>query len=402
MRKSLFVIYSTILLDAVGIGLIFPILPKLLQDVTHSTNIAPYLGIMAALYAAMQFLFAPMLGAFSDRIGRRPVLLISLGGAAINYLFLAFATNIWMLFLGRVIAGVTSANMAVAMAYITDITPEEERAGRFGLFSSMFGLGFIIGPIMGGMLGDTWVRLPFIAAAGLNALNFLFAVTQLPETRARTQQALRLSQLNPFLPLKRIAAMKKIILVLLVFFFLSAGGEAYGTCWALWGFDAFKWNGFWVGLSLAAFGLCQSLVQSRLPGPATKLLGERWATLSGIFCSCLALTAMAFASQGWMVFALMPVFALGSIGVPAFQAYATRQVNAEQQGELQGVLTSVVSLASIIAPLAFTSLYFAVHADWPGAIWLSVVFTNLLAFPLVYLATKQGARHKDLQADAVR
>ena len=185
MNKSLVVIFAAIALDAVGIGLIFfPILPSLLQDVTHDADIAPYIGALAALYAAMQFVFAPVLGALSDRLGRRPVLLASLAGAAVNYLFLAFAPKLWMLFLGRAIAGLTSANLSVAQAYITDITPESERARRFGLFNAMFGIGFVVGPILGGALGDHWLRLPFVIAAALNGCNLLLALFALPESGA--------------------------------------------------------------------------------------------------------------------------------------------------------------------------------------------------------------------------
>lgn len=387
MNKSLIVIFTAIVLDAVGIGLIFPILPALLQDVTHAGNVAPYIGLMTALYAVMQFIFAPVLGSLSDRLGRRPVLLISLAGAAVNYLFLALASSLWMLLLGRAIAGLTSANMAVASAYITDISPEEKRARRFGLFNAMFGIGFIIGPILGGALGDYGLRLPFLAAAALNACNLLLAFGVLPESRppapAATKEPIDLAALNPLRPLRWVFSMKSLLPLILIFFVFSATGEAYGTSWALWGGDTFHWNGLWIGLSLGAFGVCQTLAQALLPGPAVKLLGERTAILTGITGACIALLVMAFATQGWMVFAVMPVFALGGIGVPALQSLATRQVAADQQGQFQGVLASAVSLASIVAPLAFSSFYFVVREQWPGAIWLSVVAVYAVSVPLV-------------------
>lgn len=383
MNRSLLVIFTAIVLDAIGIGLIFPILPSLLQEVTHSQNVAPYIGTMTALYAVMQFIFAPVLGALSDRIGRRPVLLISLGGAAINYLFLAFASNLWMLFIGRAIAGLTSANIAVAMAYITDISAEDKRARRFGLFNAMFGIGFIIGPVLGGVLGDHWLRLPFIAAALLNGCNLLLAFLILPESRTPTREKLDLSALNPLRPLRWVFSLKSVLPLVFIFFIFSATGEAYGTCWALWGNDAFHWNGLWIGLSLGAFGICQTLAQAFLPGPAVKLLGERGAILAGVAGTCVALTVMAFATQGWMIFAIMPVFALGGIGVPALQSLATRQVDERSQGQFQGVLASVVSLASIIAPLAFSSVYFVFREHWPGAIWLSVVIVYAIGMLLV-------------------
>jgi DHA1 family tetracycline resistance protein-like MFS transporter len=391
MNKPLVVIFAAIGFDAAGIGLIFPILPRLLEDVTHTRNIAPYIGIMTALYAVMQFLFAPVLGALSDTLGRRLVLLISLAGAAINYVVMAFAPQLWMLLLGRAIAGLTSANVSVATAYITDISPEDTRARRFGLSNAMFGIGFIVGPVLGGLLGDHWLRLPFIAAAVLNACNLLLALFILPESRPPTRRKIDLAALNPLRPLRWVFSMKGLLPIVLVYFILSATGEAYGTCWALWGFDTFQWNGLWIGLSLGTFGVCQTLVQAILPGPVAKLLGERRAVVVGIACACIALVAMAFANQGRIVFAIMPIFALAGIGTPAFQALATRQVDPARQGQLQGVLTSAVSVASIIGPLAFSTVYFVVQKEWPGAIWLSVVAIYAIAVPLVLLAT-QSAR----------
>lgn len=389
MNKPLIVIFAAICLNAAGIGLIFPILPRLLEEVTHTQNIAPYIGIMTALYAAMQFVFAPVLGALSDNMGRRPVLLISLAGAAIDYVIMAFAPHLWMLLLGRAIAGLSSANISVAMAYITDITPEDQRAGRFGLFNAMFGIGFIIGPVLGGLLGDYWIRLPFIAAALLNACNFMLALFVLPESRTPNRQKINLAALNPLRPLRWAFSMKGILPIVLVFFILSATGEVYGTCWALWGFDTFQWNGLWIGLSLGAFGICQTLVQALLPGPATRLFGERGAVLVGVACSCVALIILAFISQGWMVFAIMPLFALGGIGSPALQALATRQVDKDSQGQFQGVLASAVSLASVVGPLAFSTFYFVVQKDWPGAIWLSVVVVYFIAIPLIIFSTRK-------------
>lgn len=379
MSRPLVVIYAAILLDAVGIGLIFPILPSLLQDVTHAGSVAPYIGIMTALYAVTQFVFAPILGALSDRIGRRPVLMISLGGAAVDYLFLAVAPDLWMLLLGRAIAGLTSANVSVATAYIADVSTEDQRARRFGLLNAMFGAGFIVGPVLGGVLGEHWLRLPFIAAAALNACNLALAAFVLPESRTPDRGRLDLAALNPLRPLRWVVSMRRLLPIVIVFFLLSATGEAYGVCWALWGRDAFQWNGVWIGLSLGAFGVCQTLAQAFLPGLAVRLLGERAAILVGMAGTCAALVVIAFATRGWIVFAIMPVFALGGLGVPALQSLATRQVDPTRQGQFQGVLASVVSLASIVAPLSFSSLYFVVRDWWPGAIWLSVVVVYLMA-----------------------
>ncbi|ADO48523.1 TCR/Tet family MFS transporter [[Enterobacter] lignolyticus] len=400
MNKPLLVIFTTIALDAVGIGLIFPILPRLLEDVTHSSDIAHWIGIMTALYALMQFIFAPVLGALSDNLGRRPVLLLSLAGMAVNYVVMAFAPHLWMLMIGRAIAGLTSANIAVATAYITDISSPDMRARRFGLFNAMFGMGFIIGPVLGGILGDYGVRLPFIAAAILNTCNLLMALFLLPESRPPARQKISLGTLNPLRPLRWVFSMKHLIPIILVFFILTMTGEVYGTCWALWGIDTFQWNGLWIGLSLGAFGVCQTLVQAFLPGPASRLLGERGAVLAGVASSCIALIILAFTQQSWVVFAIMPLFALGGIGSPALQSLATRQVDSDRQGQFQGVLASAISLASIIGPLAFSSFYFVVQKSWPGAVWLSVVVIYAIAVPLIILGTRNAAQQTSSQTQA--
>jgi len=388
MNRPLVVIYLCVALDAMGIGLVFPILPALVGDVTHAASVAPLIGVMAALYAAMQLVCAPVLGALSDRLGRRPVMLVSMAGATVNYVLLACAPSVWLLLLGRAIAGLTAANVSVATAYITDISPESMRARRFGLMNAMFGAGFIVGPVLGGALGDYWVRLPFVAAAVLNAANLLLAFFALKESHSPGKKGIDLAALNPLRPLRWLATRRSLLPIVLTFFILSATGEAYGVCWALWGSDTFKWNGFWIGLSLGTFGVCQALVQAFLPGPASRLLGDRNAVFVGIACACTALTAMAFVREGWVVFAVMPIFALGSIGVPALQALATRQVEAALQGQFQGLLTSTVSLASIIAPLGFSTFYYVVRADWPGAVWLLVVVVYAMAVPLVVMGTR--------------
>ncbi|HEY5958704.1 MAG TPA: TCR/Tet family MFS transporter [Polyangiaceae bacterium] len=392
MNRSLIVLYAAVCLDAVGIGLVFPILPRLIEDVTHTSNVAPQLGVMASLYAVMQFAFAPVLGALSDKIGRRAVLLLSLLGAVVNYLVMATASTLPLLLLGRALTGATSANVSVATAYLTDVSVPEERPRRFGLSSAMFGVGFIIGPILGGVLGDKWLRLPFVVAAALNTLNLLLALFLLPESRPPTRQKIALAVLNPLRPLRFLLESRAILPFVIVFFLLSGAGEAYGTCWALWGSATFQWSSRAVGFSLGTFGVCQTLVQAFLPGPASKLFGERRALLVGLMCASVGLFVMAFARQGWLIFAVMPLFALGGIGVPALQASATRLVNPTRQGELQGVIASVVSLASIVAPLGFSTFYFLVQQDWPGAVWLAVVVVQGIAVSVVLAGNRTGAR----------
>jgi MFS transporter, DHA1 family, tetracycline resistance protein len=384
MNKALIVILAAVLLDAIGIGLVFPILPALLREVGHTSDIATLLGIMLALYAACQFLFSPILGVLSDRFGRRPVLLVSLAGAAIDYLVMAFAPHLWMLVIGRAIAGITSANMAVATAYITDISDEDQRARRFGYFHAMFGIGFIIGPVLGGVLGDIWVRAPFLCAALLNALNFALALFVLPESR-KGQRDTRFSwsTLNPFKPLAWALGFRPLLPLIGIFLLLNFVGTIYPTNWAIFSEDVFEWNGTVIGLSLAAWGVCHALAQAFVTGPAVARLGERWALIVGMAFEVGAMLTMSFATQGWVLFLMAPVFALGGIGIPALQSLTTRQVDADRQGQLQGVMASLVSLAAVFGPLFFSIGYHAFRSSWPGAIWLVAVLIYLLALPLM-------------------
>jgi DHA1 family tetracycline resistance protein-like MFS transporter len=384
LNKALVVILAAVTLDAVGIGLIFPILPALLRDVGHVTEVATLLGLMLALYSACQFLFSPILGVLSDRFGRRPVLLVSLAGAAIDYLIMAFAPHLWMLVLGRAISGITSANMAVATAYITDISSEDERAKRFGLFHAMFGIGFIIGPVLGGVLGDFWVRAPFIAAALLNAVNFALAFFVLPESRPGTPGAkFDFDTLNPFKPLKWALTFKALIPLMAIFVIMNFVGTMYGTIWALFSEDSFQWNGLMIGLSLGAFGVFHAGAQAFLTGPAVARLGERWALVVGMACELTALVILGMATQGWVLFALAPLFALGGIGMPALQSLVTTQVGSDKQGQLQGVLASLVSLAAVFGPLFFSFVYFGLRGTWPGLTWIVGAGIYLLALPLM-------------------
>lgn len=389
MNRPLVIILGTVMLDSVGIGLIFPIMPQLLRDVTHMGEVAPLFGVMIALYALMQFLFSPVLGAISDRFGRRPVLLVSLGGAAIDYMVMAFTPYLWLLFLGRAIAGVTAANMSVATAYITDITPEEQRAGRFGYIHAMFGIGFLVGPLLGGVLGEFWVRAPFLAAGFLNLLNFLLALFVLPESHKGERTAVSPGALNPFRLLKWGITVRALVPFLLIFFILNFVGQVYGTVWVLYGEDVFHWSPLVIGMSLAAYGLLHALVQGFLPGPMVRVMGERNAFLFGAGAEIAALTFLGFITDGWVVFALLPIFSLGGVGTPALQSLATRSVSSEQQGRLQGVLNSLMSLASVFGPLFFAAIYSGLAGGWSGGIWLVAALVYLGVFPLVLLQDLQ-------------
>lgn len=222
------------------------------------------------------------------------------------------------------------------------------------------------------------------AAAALNAGNFLFAFFVLPESRTPTGEKIDLAALNPLRPLRWAFSMKTLSPVIATFFLLSGAGEVFGTCWALWGSDVFRWNGLWIGLSLGTFGVCQTFAQAFLAGPAVKLFGERGAVLAGVGVACITLAIMAFITRPWMVFAIMPVVALAVIGTPALQSLATGLVDEGRQGQFQGVLASAMSMASIVGPLAFSTFSFLVRAAWPGEIWLSALVVNAMAIPFIF------------------
>lgn len=390
MTRSLFVIICVVALDAIGIGLIFPILPGLLRELTGSGEISTTYGLILAAYAAMQFVFSPILGMLSDRIGRRPVLIGSLLGAAIDYLIMAFTPTLTVLVVGRVISGITSANMAVAGAYIADITEEKDRAQRFGWISAAFGVGFIVGPVLGGALSLGFLRAPFLVAAGLNALNLLLALLVLKESRVPSREPLDLKALNPFAPLKWALSFPALAPLIALFLIFAINGDIPGTIWVLYGTDKFGWDGLTVGLSLAAFGLFHALAQAFLVEPVTRRLGERAAIIVGILADMIAFTGIAFATQGWMAFALSPIFAINGIAQPALQSLMSAQAGEDRQGELQGVLASASSLCAIIGPLVGTTIYFWSKPYFVGTVWLVAAALYLLAIPVLTRMFRQG------------
>jgi DHA1 family tetracycline resistance protein-like MFS transporter len=343
----------------------------------------------------MQFLCAPVLGAISDKVGRRPVLLVSLAGAAIDYVFMALAPSMAWLFVGRAIAGITGANMAVAQAYIADITPEDQRARRYGLFSAIFGVGFIAGPVIGGLLGEVWVRAPFLAAAALNGLNFALALFVLPESHKARSAGIDRTAFNPLGSLRWASAFPALLPLLLAFVVLALVGEIGGTIWVLYGEDKFAWSPWTIGLSLAGFGLFHALAQAFVAGPVAERFGERRALLIGMIADCVAYVAIAVTTSGWVAFLLLPVFCLGGIGQPALQSLVSGQVGEDQQGRLQGVLASMASLASIIGPVAISQIYFASRGVFPGLVWVLGAALYLLCLP-VALGIAPHHRHAGL------
>lgn len=392
MNKALIVILATVALDAIGGGMIFPILPDLLKQVFGAGDISILYGVLLAVYAGMQFLFSPALGALSDRYGRRPVLLISLAGAMLDYLLMALTPFGWILVVGRAIAGLTSANMAVASAYIADITAEEGRAQRYGLMGAIMGVGFIIGPVLGGLLGAWWLRAPFLAAAVFNGLNLLLALFVLPETRKTVPgERFDFSTLNPLAPLLWLWNFRELLPLVAVFVVFGLIAAVPGTIWVLYGADRFGWDAVTIGLSLSVFGVATALSQAFLVGPVSRRFGDLGTVMIGVGFDALAYLSMAFANQSWMGFAVAPLFALGGLAQPALQSLLSSRVGPDKQGQLAGVLTSLSSLAAIGGPVLSTILYFDTKNVWLGTVWVVAAALYIAATPLFAAARNSQA-----------
>ena len=386
-RGGIGVVLAIVALDFAGIGLTLPIIPRLLSEVAHTTDLGWRFGAFLSLYALMQFVFSPILGIWSDRVGRRPVLLCSLAGAAVDYLFMAVAPSLGLLFVGRAIAGITGASQAVASAYIADVTSEGERARRFGQLNAAQGLGFIAGPLIGGLLGTLWIRAPFIAAAGLNGITFLLTLLILrePPRHAAAEGDVPLGKpfVNPFRTFQWAWSVPALLPLLTMFLVFTLVGQVGGTIWIIYGSDRYGWTPFWIGVSIACFGLLHAIAQAYVAGPMTERRGERFALAVGVITDSTASVLIAFATRGWMAFALMPLFGLGAVGLPALQSLLSGKVDAQKQGRLQGVLASITSLASIVGPLAISSLYFAYRASFPGLVWIAGAALYVISIPVL-------------------
>lgn len=359
-RAAIPFILITVLIDVLGIGLVVPILPELITQLAGGEVSAgsSYYGFFIAAYAAMQFLFAPILGGLSDRFGRRPVLLVSLLGAGLDYLLLALAPNLWILFIGRVIAGITGANLTVANAYIADVTRPEDRAKNFGLIGAVFGIGFIVGPAMGGFLGSFDLRLPFFAAAALALLNWLYGYFVLPESLGQDKrQPFTARNLNP---LKMLAALARYPVVLGLAASLVCTYMMHNfiqSTWVLFTGVRFGWGPLQNGLTLTLMGVMTAVVQGGLIRILIPWLGERRAIVYGLAISVFTMTSYALMTQEWMLFATMIVGSLTGISGPAIQGFVSRSVSPSEQGTIQGALASLASLTGVIAPLLGTQLF---------------------------------------------
>ena len=391
-KAALGFIFITLLIDTIGFGIIIPVMPKLSEQLINGnlSDASRWGGWLTFAFAIMQFVFAPILGNLSDRYGRRPVLLFSLFGFGLDYILLALAPNIGWLFVGRIIAGITGASFTTAAAYIADISTHEDRAKNFGMIGAAFGLGFIIGPVIGGLLGSAGPRVPFIAAAILTLLNWLYGYFVLPESlNKKNRRSFSWKRANPvgsLLHLRKYPALSGLIVSLMLIYIAV---HSVQSTWAFFNMEKFKWDEKMVGISLGIVGLLVGLVQGGLIRIVNPKLGNEKSIYVGLALYTIGLLLFAFATQGWMMLVFLIPYCLGGIGGPALQAVISNHVPANEQGELQGALTSMMSFTTIIGPPLMTNLfaYFTgktAPVYFPGAPFLLGAVLMLISTILAY------------------
>jgi DHA1 family tetracycline resistance protein-like MFS transporter len=387
-------IFVTLLIDIIGIGLLFPILPSFIAHLSHESlgASARHYGWLLSLYGAMQFLFSPLLGTLSDRFGRRPVLLISMLFAGLDYVVMALAPTLIWLYVGRTISGITGANLTAASAYIADVSPPEKRSQNFGIIGAAFGLGFVIGPAAGGLLGQYGTRVPFWAAAVLCFANFLYGWLILPESLApENRRAFTLREANPLGALRVLGKYPVVWGLAGALCFSNLAMQCIGSCWVLFTSMRFGWNVSQVGISLAAFGAMTLFYQLGVARIVLPLWGDRRAMVIGLSVGAIEYIAYALSTQGWMIYVVMVLGGIGMIGGQALQGLLSSQVGQDEQGTLQGALTSLASLAGIVGPLIATELFFHfTKADapvkLPGAPFFLAALLTLIALAITLRA----------------
>lgn len=384
-------ILVTVLIDVIGVGIIIPIIPDLLAELgIEDAGQASFTGgLLIFSYAAMQFLFAPILGGLSDQYGRRLIILISLLGLTTDYLLTAFAPTIAWLFAGRIIAGIGGASFTTATAYIADISEPEKRAQNFGMIGAAFGVGFAIGPIIGGILGDIDVRLPFFVAAGLSFLNWLYGFFVLPESLpVESRRKFEWKRANPVGTLANMKKYPKLANLFIAFFIIYVAGHAVQSNWSFYGKEVYQWDASDIGYSLALVGVCVALVQAVLIRSAVKKFGRQKTVYLGLIFNFLGLLLFAFSVHEWMIYAFLAVYVMGGLAGPTIQGIMSSNVPANEQGELMGSLTSLQSLGNIAGPLLMTGIfsYFttAEHVYFPGSAFATGAFLSLLSGFLIY------------------
>lgn len=359
-KAALSFIFITLLLDVIGIGLIIPVFPQLIEQLIggNISQASQWSGWLTFAYAIMQFVCAPIIGNLSDKYGRRPVLLLSLLGFGIDYIFLALAPTIWWLFVGRIIAGVFGASMTTATAYIADISTKENRAQNFGMIGAAFGVGFIIGPALGGLLGEIGPRVPFVAAAILTFVNVIYGYFVLPESLDKEhRRAFEWRRANPLGSLMQLRKYKGLGGLIIALVFLYIASHSVQSTWTFINIEKFNWSTSMIGISLTVVGVLVAAVQGGLIRFINPKLGNEKSIYVGFLLYAIGLFLFAFASESWMMFAFLVPYCLGGIAGPALQAIMSGNVPQNEQGELQGALTSLMSVTAIIGPIFMTNLF---------------------------------------------
>ena len=404
-RAAFVFILIMVAFDFLAFGIIAPVLPDLIRqieggDFARASIITGYFGFA---WATMQFIFSPILGGWSDRFGRRPVILISCFGLSIDYVFMALAPSLRWLFVGRLISGITTSNVSTAFAYITDVTKPEERAKPFGLVSAVFGLGFVIGPAAGGYLGNINLRFPFWAAAVLSFANALYGYFVLPESlppERRAKSAWHMA--NPLGSLKLLCSNAELAGLSVVTTLYYLAHNSLPSMWALYTEYRYAWSRRDVGLSLSIVGVSAALVSGVLVGPFVRRFGERRSLLSGLFFGTLGFMGFALAARGWMILAVIPLIALWGIAAPAMQSLMSRHVDPSSQGKLQGAINSLRAITGMIGPVLFTQIFTLAISPrfgcyFPGAPYL---LATLLLFSSLLLAAYVTRSRESIQGAA--
>lgn len=392
-------VFITLLIDITGWGIIIPVIPKLIKELINGdiSEAAKYGGWLTFAYAITQFICAPIIGGLSDKFGRRPIILISLFGFSLDYLLLAFAPTIFWLFVGRILAGITGASISTASAYIADVSTHENRAKNFGMIGAAFGLGFIIGPVIGGFLGHYGSRVPFYAAAVLCMINFLYGYFILPESLSKeNRREFDIKRANPVGAFKSLKKYPSLIGLMSAMFLVYVASHAVESNWSYFTMYRFNWNEKMVGFSLGIAGLLISLVQGGLVRWVNPRLGNEKSTYVGMALYSLGMFLFASATQSWMMFVFLVPYCLGGIAGPALKAIISTKVPPSEQGEIQGTLTSVISASTIIGPPIMSSVfYFFTHQDAPfqfaGAQFILGGFLMFLSAIITYFSFKKNA-----------
>ena len=387
-------IFITILIDVLGIGLLIPILPDFIAHLTHESLNASsqHYGVLLAIYGGMQFLFSPMLGMLSDRFGRRPVLLFSMLFTGIDYVIMALAPTLLWLYVGRTLSGISGGSFTAASAYIADVSPPEKRAQNFGIIGAAFGIGFIIGPAIGGVLAQWGTRLPFWAAAILCLVNFLYGWLILPESlKPENRRAFHLSQANPWGALRILNKFPLVWGLTGTYIASNLAGQFLGSTWVLFVMTRFGWDTRATGISLAVFGGVALVYQLWIAKWLLPIWGEKRTILISLAVGVVECTAYAFSTQGWMIYVIMILGGAGFLSMQATQGLLSRQVGEDQQGALQGALTSLASLTGIFGPIISTSLFATftlpgARVYFPGAAFLAAALLNVASIGLTLRA----------------